>query len=160
MILDHNSPAIPDAFRVEVALRHGRLDEARRLSVGVDFNAIPLIWFLYVPQSHRSNLSWPKAQHPSRQNGKAVLHRTRPFPNKKAMQTPFPWQEHRAFVALLDRRPVRGVFCTAHLRGGPFQCLFSYDETARLSRPRRCRHCSMPGRKRFGLEKRVDSQTP
>jgi hypothetical protein len=43
--------------------------------------------------------------------------------------------------------------CTARLGGGPFRCLLSRDETAHPSRPRR--NCSMPGWKRFGLEKEL-----
>jgi LuxR family maltose regulon positive regulatory protein len=47
---DKYSPEIRKALRVELALRLGRVDEARRLSIGVDFESLPPTWFLYVPQ--------------------------------------------------------------------------------------------------------------
>ena len=47
---DNYSPAIRKALRVELALRQGMVDEARRLSIGVDFDILPPTWLLYVPQ--------------------------------------------------------------------------------------------------------------
>jgi len=47
---DHYSPAVRRALRVELALRQGMVDEARRLSIGVDFNPFPPLWMFYVPQ--------------------------------------------------------------------------------------------------------------
>ena len=41
---------IRDALLVEFALRQGKIDEARRLSVGVDFDLRAPHWFQYVPQ--------------------------------------------------------------------------------------------------------------
>jgi len=47
---DNYSPAIREALQVELALRRGMVDEARRLSIGVDFDILPPSWFLYMPQ--------------------------------------------------------------------------------------------------------------
>ena len=49
-ISDAYSAAVRDALRVELSLRQGMVNEAQRRSVGVDFNAKPPLWFLYVPQ--------------------------------------------------------------------------------------------------------------
>jgi LuxR family maltose regulon positive regulatory protein len=42
--------AIAESCRVELALRQGRLDEARRMSAGVEFGLRPPSWFFYIPQ--------------------------------------------------------------------------------------------------------------
>jgi len=42
--------AITDAFRIELALRQGKLAQARQLSIGIDFDMRPPLWFFYVPQ--------------------------------------------------------------------------------------------------------------
>ena len=42
--------AIADAFKVELALRQGKLALARRLSRGVQFDIRPPRWYFYVPQ--------------------------------------------------------------------------------------------------------------
>ena len=47
---DQYSPSVRKALRVELALRRGMVDEARRLSIGVDFNIIPPSWRIYIPQ--------------------------------------------------------------------------------------------------------------
>ena len=47
---DNYSPEIRKALRVELALRQGMADEARRLSIGVDFDILPPTWFFYMPQ--------------------------------------------------------------------------------------------------------------
>jgi LuxR family maltose regulon positive regulatory protein len=48
--------ATRDALLVEFALRQGEVDEARRLSVGVDFDLRPPHWLPYVPQLTRLKL--------------------------------------------------------------------------------------------------------
>jgi len=45
-----------EALPVELALRQGRVDEARRLSVGIDFDVSPPYWFPIVPQLTRIKL--------------------------------------------------------------------------------------------------------
>ena len=47
---DSYSPEIQKALQVELALRQGMVDEARRLSIGVDFDILPPTWFYYAPQ--------------------------------------------------------------------------------------------------------------
>ena len=47
---DNCSPAIRKALRVEIELRKGMVAEASRLSIGVDFDILPLNWYLYMPQ--------------------------------------------------------------------------------------------------------------
>jgi LuxR family maltose regulon positive regulatory protein len=42
--------AIAEAFKVELALRQGKLAQARRLSRGVQFDIRPPRWYCYVPQ--------------------------------------------------------------------------------------------------------------
>lgn len=42
--------AIAEAFRVELAIRQGKLAEARRLSRGLHFDIRPPRWYFYVPQ--------------------------------------------------------------------------------------------------------------
>ncbi|HSN77233.1 MAG TPA: LuxR C-terminal-related transcriptional regulator [Anaerolineae bacterium] len=42
--------AIAEAFKVELALRQGKLAQARRLSRGVQFDVRPPRWYFYVPQ--------------------------------------------------------------------------------------------------------------
>jgi LuxR family maltose regulon positive regulatory protein len=42
--------AMTECFRMELALREGKLSEACRLSKGVDFDLRPPVWFFYVPQ--------------------------------------------------------------------------------------------------------------
>ncbi len=42
--------AIAEAFRVELAIRQGKLAEARRLSRGLQFDIRPPRWYFYVPQ--------------------------------------------------------------------------------------------------------------
>jgi LuxR family maltose regulon positive regulatory protein len=53
---DQYSPAIRKALRVELALRQGMVAEARRLSLGVDYEILPLSWFIYMPQLTRIKL--------------------------------------------------------------------------------------------------------
>ena len=38
------------AFQVDLAVRQGRIDEARRLITGADFESFPPLWFFYTPQ--------------------------------------------------------------------------------------------------------------
>ena len=47
---DNYSPEILKALRVELALRQGMVDEARRLSIGVNFDILPPSWHLFTPQ--------------------------------------------------------------------------------------------------------------
>ena len=47
---DNYFPAIIKALRVELALRQGMVDEARRLSIGVNFDILPPSWHLFMPQ--------------------------------------------------------------------------------------------------------------
>jgi LuxR family maltose regulon positive regulatory protein len=41
---------ISEAIQVELALRQDNLEQARRLSIGVNFNKRPPYWFFYIPQ--------------------------------------------------------------------------------------------------------------
>ena len=47
---DSAALALLKAFRVELALRRGSLDAARRQQVGVEFEGRSPIWFFYIPQ--------------------------------------------------------------------------------------------------------------
>jgi len=47
---DNHALAFTEAFKVELALRRGKLTEARRLSRIIDFELRPPIWFFYIPQ--------------------------------------------------------------------------------------------------------------
>jgi LuxR family maltose regulon positive regulatory protein len=48
--------AITEAFKVELALRQGKLAQARRLSKGVQFDIRPPRWYFYTPQLTRCKL--------------------------------------------------------------------------------------------------------
>jgi len=64
---------LTEAFRVELALQQGKIDEARRLSVSVDFDPRPPIWFHYVPQLTLTKLLLAEGTPESLENARASL---------------------------------------------------------------------------------------
>jgi LuxR family maltose regulon positive regulatory protein len=111
---DHHSPELRKALRVELALRRGMADEARRLSLDVDFDTLPPSWFVYMPQLTKVKLLLADGSEQSLEDARsrlAAMDRKMRGINRKCLRI-----DILALLALVCHRRNEHADATEHLR--------------------------------------------